>query len=144
MKVIKNVNDVYEKACPPWISKLKYNQIFVFGSNEAGIHGAGAALMAAEWGARDGQGFGPSGRTFAIPTKDWRINTLTRISVSAYVNRFVEFAMVKSLDEFLVTEIGCGLAGFTPEEMAPLFINAFDLDNVRLPVSFIEILMKEK
>lgn len=96
--------------------------IFVFGSNEAGHHGAGAArtaLMA--HGARTGQGFGPNGSSFAIPTKDWRIQTLPYAVIDAYVQRFIVYARMKPQSIFKVTRIGCGLAGLRDEHIAPFF-----------------------
>src|SRR5688572_28237036 len=99
--------------------------IFVFGSNESGIHGAGAARLAFDvYGASLNQGFGFSAQTFAIPTKDWKIKTLPLPVVEHYVSRFVAFVkepMVRNKWKFYVTKIGCGLAGFKPEEIAPMF-----------------------
>lgn len=136
--------EIETKASPPWIKHLEKNQIFVFGSNEAGIHGAGAAKMAVnKWGARDGQGFGPSGSTFAIPTKDWNINILPKLAITLYINRFIRYAETKSLTQFLVTEIGCGLAGYKPIDIAPMFESCMDMENIKLPMNFIEILIEE-
>ncbi len=88
--------------------------IFVFGSNEAGVHGAGAALYARRnCGAKPGVGFGPSGNSFAVPTKDHNIKTLPFMKVSGYVKAFVEYAKSRPDLEFKVTAIGCGLAGFS-------------------------------
>jgi len=99
--------------------------IFVFGSNESGIHGAGAAAYAyknrkAVWGV----GYGQTGQAFAIPTKDKQIQTLPLSTVQEYVDRFLDHARQNSHIEFQVTRIGCGLAGFTDEEIAPLFAAA--------------------
>ena len=133
--------DKEAKACPPWISKLRRNQIFVFGSNESGIHGAGAAALAHDkWGATWGQGFGPSGLTFAIPSKDWQINTMEVLSIAPYVNRFVQYAITHPDLEFLVTEIGCGLAGYQAEDIAPLFESTLDVGNIKLPMTFLQVL----
>jgi hypothetical protein len=99
--------------------------IFVFGSNESGWHGAGAALHALTLGARTGQGFGPSGQTFAIPTKDWGVRTLPLMVIQGYVHRFLEYAALRNgQDEYQVTAIGCGLAGYSHEEVARLFRDA--------------------
>lgn len=96
--------------------------IFVFGSNESGIHGAGAALAARNHhGARDGQGFGYAGNSFAIPTKDWRIQTLPIQFVHNYVLRFIVFARFNPNREFQVTALGCGLAGLNAKDVAPMF-----------------------
>lgn len=108
--------------------------IFVFGSNEAGIHGAGAARYAHEhYAARYGQGFGPSGLSFAIPTKDWRIETLPYETIQHYVERFVVYARLHRDDEFKVTALGTGLAGLRHDVVAPMFKHApencsFDTD----------------
>lgn len=96
--------------------------IFVFGSNEAGRHGAGAARHAVDnLGAIYGMGFGPAGNTFAIPTKDWRVETLPIATIEHYVNRFIVYARFNKDQLFQVTRIGCGLAGLTDEVIAPLF-----------------------
>lgn len=126
---------------PENITQLNEGEIFVFGSNEAGHHGAGAALFAhKELGARIGHGFGLTGRTFAIPTKDWYIQVLPLSDIKFYVDRFIHFALYSPRYHFLVTQIGCGLAGYTPEEIAPLFRKCLKMKNVSLPESFIKIL----
>ena len=103
------------------------HEIFVFGSNELGVHGAGAALYAKDkYGAAWGMGFGPSGRSFAIPTKDWDIERLPLSAIEAYVNRFIAYANHQHTLSFKITQIDCGLAGFTKEEIAPLFKNSPD------------------
>lgn len=105
------------------ISKM----IFVFGSNEAGVHGAGAAAHALRLkGARWGQGYWISGQSFAIPTKDRSIRTLPREMVRRYVDDFLGFAREHPELAFQVTAIGCGLAGFKHHEIAPMFIGAPD------------------
>lgn len=99
--------------------------IFVFGSNEAGIHGAGAARFAHQhYGAEWGVGFGLAGQSFAIPTKDAEIETLPLTAVGSYVRKFLAFAREHSHMNFLVTRIGCGLAGYTDAQVAPLFRDA--------------------
>jgi hypothetical protein len=109
--------------------------IFVFGSNEAGIHGAGAAREAfLRHGAQPGQGFGPMNRfdvrgqptCFGIPTKDWRIETLPIDFIEPYVQRFIVFARFNPNLNFKVTQIGCGLAGIPPLIMASMFKYAPD------------------
>lgn len=127
------------KYTPEIITILKKNEVFVFGSNEAGYHGAGAARTAVDlFGARMGQGFGMAGDTFAIPTKDWRIKTLPFAHVCFYVSRFVNFAKKNKEKTFLVTKIGCGLAGFKIEEIAHIFweASADRADNIILPKEF--------
>jgi hypothetical protein len=101
--------------------------IFVFGSNESGIHGAGAAKVARlQHGAITGVGFGKQGNSFAIPTKDWKIETLPFDVIQHYVNRFIVFARMSPKAEFQITQIGCGLAGLDRETMAFLFRHAPD------------------
>ena len=118
-----------------WITELKSNQIFVFGSNESGIHGAGAAKQALEWGAVFRQGEGLQGATYAIPTKDRTVmRSLSIEEIRPYVERFLEFAKKNTQHEFLVTEIGCGLAGLHPKDVAPLFKEV--PSNVILPERF--------
>ena len=130
------------KFTPDFITHLEPNQVFVFGSNEAGIHGAGAAKAALRFGARFGRGYGMWGNTYAIPTKDGNIRTLPLHDVENNVNDFIDFAQVHPENEFLVTPVGCGLAGYDPEDIAPLFKNALPLENIILPESFVIILEK--
>lgn len=100
--------------------------IFVFGSNTSGIHGAGAASVAREQhGAVLGVGYGLTGNSFAIPTKDRSIrNTLSLPSIKTYVDGFLQFAQDRQDFMFQVTRIGCGLAGLRDEQIAPMFIDA--------------------
>lgn len=121
------------------ITKLSNNEIFVFGSNESGMHGAGAASLAyREFGARLHQGFGPAGRTFAIPTKDWKLHQLDLLIIRLYVSRFITYTKMYEDYHFLVTQIGCGLAGYKPEDIAPMFKECLRLKNVYLPELFIK------
>jgi hypothetical protein len=101
-------------------------RIFVFGSNESGVHGAGAALTAYEqYGAEWYHAEGLQGSSYGIPTKDKTVaHTLPLEQVKVYIDRFIEFAYAHPEMHFFVTRIGCGLAGFTDEEMTPLFIGA--------------------
>jgi hypothetical protein len=97
-------------------------KIFVFGSNLAGRHGAGAAKYAKEhYGAEYGVGAGPTGQAYAIPTKDFRIYTLPIYTIEYYISRFIQYAYDHPDDEFLLTPIGCGLAGYKQEQIRPLF-----------------------
>ena len=99
--------------------------IFVFGSNEAGRHGAGAAYYAAKHkGAVSGVGFGAIGVSFAIPTKDRQLITLGLHHIEAYVKRFLTHARMNPRTKFQVTQIGCGLAGLKKEDIAPMFYTA--------------------
>lgn len=119
------------------ITKLQENEIFVFGSNESGRHGLGAAKTALGWGAKWGQAEGLQGRTYGIPTKDSSIrNTLTVEQIKKYVDRFILFAKSRPDLKFLVTEIGCGLAGYRPKDIAPLFKEAINIENIYLPETF--------
>jgi hypothetical protein len=98
------------------------NAVFVFGSNRAGVHGGGAARTAFQsYGAKWGQGEGLMGRSYGIPTKDTHIKTLAIGDVAEHVARFTEFAIDHPELRFAVTRVGCGLAGFTDAEIAPLF-----------------------
>ena len=109
--------------------------IFVFGSNEAGIHGAGAALHAQQkHGAILGRGVGLQGYSYAIPTKDRRLHTLPLSVIHGYVQDFVHFALDHPSLTFEVTRIGCGLAGYTDADIAPLFRGA--PANCRLPAGW--------
>jgi hypothetical protein len=96
--------------------------IFVFGSNESGIHGAGAAKFAMlNHGAVYGVGFGPRGNSFAIPTKDWQIGHLPLGYIKHYVERFIEYARLNPTKQFQVTALGTGLARHTPRQISKLF-----------------------
>lgn len=133
------------RVTPENIEDLGRDEIFVFGSNEAGIHGAGAARLAHDrFGARLYQGFGLSGRSFAIPTKDWEIEQLNLYYIAMYIYRFVEAAKRWHTHKFMVTQVGCGLAGYTPEQIAPYFKDCIDMENVYLPQSFIDIILGRK
>lgn len=123
---------------PERISELKDNEIFVFGSNLAGSHGGGAAWLAYErFGAVWGQGVGLQGQSYGIPTMQGGVET-----IRPYVDEFIAFAAEHTEYLFLVTRIGCGIAGFTPQEMAPLFAKAIDMENVLLPKAFVDIIQK--
>ena len=128
------------RITPNHITELKPNEIFVFGSNLQGYHGGGAARLAMnQWGAVWGQGTGLQGQTYAIPTMQGGIGT-----IRPYIDQFIEFAQNDPEKTFLVTEIGCGIAGFRPADIAPLFKNAINIPNIWLPQRFWEILQKEE
>lgn len=117
-----------------FITELKENEIFVFGSNLQGMHGGGAARIAYErFGAIWGQGVGLQGQSYGIPTMHGGVD-----AIKPYVDEFIEFAKSHPEMIFLVTRIGCGIAGFRDEEIAPLFEKAIELENVCLPKSFHE------
>lgn len=121
---------------PENISRLKPNEIFVFGSNLAGQHGGGAARAALQkFGAVRGQGVGLQGQSYAIPTMQGGVGT-----IKPYVDEFISFAKAHPELKFYVTRIGCGIAGFKDEEIAPLFQDAFGEDNIILPKSFADII----
>lgn len=129
------------QSSPVLITELKWNEIFVFGSNLSGIHGAGAAKLAfekfnAEWGC----GAGMTGQCYAIPTKSENIaRTLSIAEIKPYVNGFIKQAKLIQGLVFLVTEIGCGLAGHKHSDIAPLFKEALNYSSIYLPQSFINI-----
>jgi hypothetical protein len=113
--------------------------IFVFGSNLAGRHGAGAALFAKQKkGAVYGCGVGLQGNSYAIPTKDERINTLPLVRIKPYIDQFLEYAKNHPEMVFELTPIGCGYAGYSAKDIAPMF--EYSPANVTLPISFIEFL----
>ena len=108
------------------------SSIFVFGSNLAGRHGAGAALHAHKYhGAVYGQGIGLQGSSYGIPTKNHRIQTLPLETIRAYVDQFIHFAHQHPEMRFEVTRIGCGLAGYKDKDIAPMFREA--PENCQLP-----------
>jgi hypothetical protein len=126
------------KPSPDIITELLPNQIFVFGSNQSGRHGKGAAKRALTWGAKWGQAEGLQGRTYGIPTKNHNITKVLPLAlIRSYVMNFTEFAKDNPHLEFLVTEIGCGLSKLTPKDIAPMFIGCIGLENVYLPHRFI-------
>lgn len=126
------------RVSPQWITTLADDEVFVFGSNLEGLHGGGAALLAYErFGAIWGQGTGLQGKSYGIPTMHGGVDV-----IAPYVDDFIAFAREHRELKFLVTEIGCGIAGFTVEEMAPLFKGAMDEENIYLPQRFIKILEK--
>ncbi len=125
------------KFTPENITELGPDDIFVFGSNLAGHHAGGAARVARQkFGAISGQGVGLQGQSYAIPTMQGGVET-----IRPYVDDFIEFASNCDQNTFYVTRIGCGIAGFKDEEIAPLFKDALKLYNVRLPESFVRILL---
>jgi O-acetyl-ADP-ribose deacetylase (regulator of RNase III) len=125
-----------ERITPDYITKLADKEIFVFGSNLSGSHGGGAALLAyRKFGAVWGQGVGLQGQSYGIPTMQGGTET-----IQPYVDEFIEFAQSHSDLKFYVTAIGCGIAGFSPEDIAPLFKKAVEVKNIYMPSSFCAIL----
>lgn len=128
-------NNPDSRITPDMITRLAPNEVFVFGSNEQGLHYGGAAKAAVEnFGAIMGQGNGLQGKCYAIPS-------MSGIGVMGeFVKEFCEFAKAHSEKRFLVTEIGCGIAGYSIGEVAPLFECCRDVENVTLPASFWDII----
>ena len=143
MSIFKNedeyVNKDIKRMCE-WVPEK--TPIFVFGSNLAGRHGKGAALHALKYhGAVYGQGIGRQGRSYAIPTKDANLKTLNLSHIAMHVQTFIEHATFNPNDTFELTPIGCGLAGYRFEDIAPFFEDA--PPNVNLPNEFKRILENE-
>lgn len=124
------------RITPDDIIALKPNEIFVFGSNLKGYHAGGAARTAlVKFGAVMGNGDGIQGQSYAIPTMQGGVET-----IKPYVDKFIDFAVNHPEKDFLVTRIGCGIAGFTASEIAPLFKEAVHMHNVWLPADFLRVL----
>ena len=118
-----------KRTTPEFITELQPNEIFVFGSNLKGMHGGGAAYIAhRKFGAIMGQGVGLQGQSYAIPTMQGGVET-----IKPYVDEFIQFAKAHQDLTFLVTRIGCGIAGFDDADIAPLFEKAHDVENIVLP-----------
>ena len=118
-----------KRTTPEFITELQPGEIFVFGSNLRGMHGGGAAYIAyRKFGAVMGQGVGLQGQSYAIPTMQGGVET-----IRPYVDEFIAFAKEHQELTFLVTRIGCGIAGFSDYEIAPLFEKAHDVANIVLP-----------
>jgi len=101
---------------------VPYTHIWAFGSNLSGIHGAGAAKVAKnKYGAIYGNPRGLQGNSYAIPTKDKRLKTLPLDKISEEVKTFCEFVIARPDLNFFVTRVGCGLAGYKDEQIAPMF-----------------------
>jgi len=118
---------------PETITSLAADEIFVFGSNLAGKHLGGAARTAIKWGAVMGQGVGLQGMTYAIPTMFSTVD-----EIKPYVASFISYAKNHPEHRFLVTKIGCGIAGFSEKEIAGLFTAVIreNIPNIRLPKEF--------
>ena len=119
---------------PDFITRLEEDEIFVFGSNLRGMHAGGAARVALNnFGAVWGQGVGMQGQCYAIPTMQGGVET-----IKPYVDEFISYASQHPELKFFVTRIACGIAGFTAQEIAPLFAAAIDVENIILPRDFVE------
>ena len=134
-KLEASPNNPGTRITPDHITRLAPNEVFVFGSNEQGLHYGGAAKAAHEnFGAIMGQGNGLQGKSYAIPS-------MSGIGVMGeYVKEFCEFAKAHPEKRFLVTEIGCGIAGYSVGEIAPFFECCRDVENISLPASFWDFL----
>jgi hypothetical protein len=133
-----DMHDLREgRITPGNINHLAADEIFVFGSNLAGMHGGGAARAARLYfGAVMGQGVGLQGQSYAIPTMQGDADT-----IRPYVDGFIAFARQHPEKKFLVTRIGCGIAGFDAEDIAPLFRDAMQVSNISLPADFWDVLL---
>ena len=121
---------------PDMITELRADEVFVFGSNLEGMHGGGAAYVAfRKFGAIMGCGVGHRGQSYAIPTMQGGVET-----IKPYVDEFIEYTKAHPDLFFYVTRIGCGIAGFKDEEIAPLFQDALDIENICLPESFLDFI----
>ena len=136
VKCIEGAKDAPSKRITPsMVNVLQSGEIFVFGSNVHGYHAGGAAKAATrKFGAIWGQGEGLQGQSYAIPTMEGMDN------MTSAIGRFISFASQHKELKFLVTAIGCGIAGYRPEEVAPLFKEVTRLENVYLPLSFWKVL----
>ena len=118
-----------KRTTPEFITHLQPDEIFVFGSNLKGLHGGGAAYIAyRKFGAIMGQGVGLQGQSYGIPTMQGGVET-----IRPYVDEFIQFAKEHPHLTFLVTRIGCGIAGFNDDDIAPLFEDAHQVENIVLP-----------
>ena len=127
------------------IESLKENEVFVFGSNTSGRHGKGAAKTAMRFGAIYGKGNGIQGKSYGIPTVNANItNKLPLSKIQKFVDEFIEYAKSHKELVFLVTRVGTGLAGWSDKDIAPLFKNSTELENVYLPKEFWRIIKKGK
>jgi len=130
------------RASPAFIHTLAPNEVFVFGSNLQGIHGKGAAKQALKWGAKKFQGIGLAGQTYAIPTRDYhgmsKFTTLPIEEIATHVLNFIQFAKANPGKKFMVTPVGTGNAGYSHDQMFPLFKEAVDVENIYLPVDWVK------
>ena len=139
MKEQDKRDGISNRVTPTNVTKLEPNEIFVFGSNKMGMHLGGAARYAYEnFGAEWGNGEGLQGRTYALPTMEGKDNFVNA------VKKFTTFAKEHTELLFLVTPVGCGIAGYTTEEVAPMFLEAASLPNVHLPEDFWRVIQKQQ
>lgn len=125
------------RITPENMTVLNPKQIVSIGTNESGINGAGIAAYAEKnWGWKSGVGFGPQGQCFGIPTKDWRIKQLPLDVIENYVQRYIAFGKLYPKLEHMVTKIGCGLAGYSVPDIAPMFYEVRNHTAFWLPQDF--------
>ena len=131
---------------PEIIEKLNENEVFVFGSNEQGRHGRGAALTAKQkFDAVEGQGIGMTGQCYALATCTW-INSGKQLiplglnKIKEYADQFIDYAKYNPEQIFYLTKVGCGLAGFTINDIAPLFKDVINVKNIIMPIEFYDII----
>ena len=123
---------------PEFITSLQPNEVFVFGSNIRGMHGGGAAAIACrKFGAVWGVGEGLTGQCYALPTMEGGVDY-----IAGKVQNFLACAKSHPEKKFYVTKIACGIAGFTIEEIGPLFADAINMPNVILPHEFVKVIGK--
>ena len=127
------------RITPRPVVELKKDEVFVFGSNIKGLHTGSAAKQALKWGAQMGVASGPMGQSYGIPT----VGVHGLAAIEGYVNQFVEYVKANDHVTFYVTAIGCGSAGFTPEQIAPLFKDLVEESNVYLPENFWQVLRRK-
>ena len=134
---VLNPNDYRFRYTPDRIDTLLPDEIFVFGSNMAGRHGAGAALLAkTRFGAKQGVGVGITGQCYALPTKGFMIETLPLPAIRVGIENMIDCSRTQMSKCFLVTKIGCGLAGYSVSQIGELFIGIDLPVNVIIPVEF--------
>lgn len=146
---IECIINARDRVTPLVVNDLDCNEIFVFGSDTHGYHNGRASKTAVEeFGAEEGNGTGPQGRSYAIPTtnksdaNDRRIRTRTIDEIRESVNEFLVHAQMNKEQTFYVTRIGAGYAGFTDQEIAPLFRQSLTMKNIYLPQSFLNVLFR--
>lgn len=119
----------HKRFTPDLVEQLSNCEIFVFGSNLEGMHMGGAARVAHQkFGAEWGVGDGPTGRCYAIPTMHGGLE-----SIRPYAEKFIAYAKEHPMNRFLLTRVGCGIAGFKDSDMAQLFEDALDVPNIAYP-----------
>ncbi len=142
-EMLGNMNCNYfvdkERVAPDFIKTLADNEIFVFGSNTIGHHSGGAALYAKEhFGAEEGKQEGRQGQSYAIPTDG---NTLEELEEA--VMRFTKYVVMHPQNKFMLTAVGCGAAGYSVKQIAPLFQKAYSFGNVYVPADFLPFMPKD-